>query len=94
MHAGPLPGCWRPVAATTSSEVMNPERGKHAHSVLILHLKKGGTTMQRNAVKQTLRAKVCLLLLSGLLIFFSGCGNGYNNPGSPTTPQATPTKGY
>lgn len=50
--------------------------------------------MQKNTAKQTFRAKVCLLVLSVLLIFFSGCSNGYNSPSSPATPQATPTGGY
>jgi len=52
--------------------------------------------MQRNTAKQTLRAKICLLVLSGLLIALSGCGNANNNnsPGSPATPQSTPGNGY
>ena len=45
--------------------------------------------MQRNTSKHTLAAKFCLLVL-GALLFLAGCGNGYN---SPSSPQATPTKG-
>src|SRR5438270_4982557 len=31
--------------------------------------------------------------VSGLLLILPGCGNQYNSPGSPSTPQATPTRG-
>ena len=49
--------------------------------------------MQKKTLRQTLSAKICLLML-GTLLFVSGCGSP-SSPGSQPngTPQATPTKG-
>ncbi len=49
--------------------------------------------MQRKTLTRRLAARLCLLMLS-ILLLLSGCGS-YSNPGSQPngTPQATPTKG-
>lgn len=49
--------------------------------------------MRRNALKHTLAANYCLLMLS-ILLLLSACGS-YSNPGSQPngTPQATPANG-
>ncbi|GAC1350876.1 MAG: hypothetical protein NVSMB27_37640 [Ktedonobacteraceae bacterium] len=49
--------------------------------------------MQKNTSKQSLQARICLLVLS-LTLFLAACDSGYGSPSSPGgTPQATPTKG-
>lgn len=49
--------------------------------------------MQKKTLRQTLSAKVCLLML-GTLLFLAGCGST-SSPGSQPsgTPQSTPTNG-
>jgi len=44
-------------------------------------------------VKTDTSSKDMFAGLSGLLLILPGCGNQYNSPGSPSTPQATPTRG-
>ena len=47
---------------------------------------------RKNGFTVRLVASFCLLLLAVLLLV-TACSNNYQNPGSPGTPQATPTGG-
>ena len=57
-----------------------------------MYTKKRERKMKSNAFKSWFVVGFCLLLL-GVLLLVAACSNNYQNPGSPGTPQATPTGG-